>query len=951
MLTSEISAKAHRGGENEMDFKNIDKKYRPVPFWSWNEKLSPEETRRQIAMMDESGHGGFFMHARGGLQTEYMGEEWFENVSASIDEADHRGMHAWAYDENGWPSGFGGGKVNGKGEKYWQKYLRIRPVDADMSDIEPHRVISSDGKYIFYYDVNPYYVDTLDGEVIADFINEIYVPYYEKYGSRFDGFFTDEPQISRNGIPWSLTMLDEYRKAWGEELAPSLASLFLPVGNFEDVRVKFWKLCTDLFSKNYMKQIYDWCVSHGLGFTGHMVLEENLTIQITSNGACMPHYEYFTIPGMDWLGRPIFPCLTPVQVASVAAQTGKKQILSETFALCGHNVGHDELKRNYEWMMVRGINLMCQHLLGYSLRGIRKRDYPPAMYYQQPWWDEYKVFNDAMSRVGMILAEGRVKVDTLLMHNMTSAWICYNNGESSASKANAITPEFIEKGGIAGVNSYNGKDVMHYNSSLVSCATELERKHIPFHFGDETIMERHGRVEGNKLIIGEMEYTTVVLPDYIRFMPNTEKLLEEFRKNGGIITTVDALEPSDIIDNPEVTYTVREFDDFKAYYFVNSTDKEQRAKIARGSYAIDIVTGDRSEFAGEYTFPVYGSLLIIDDGTPCSSAKAEKKLKTLDIGGEWKISEKTLNSLTLDKCTYWFDGELQEENAYILDVLPRACDLLRPVDVKCEFVANVKELSDKLYLVCETPEIFDIKMNGMPIDKTDCGYFRDSAFRMIDIRKYAVIGENKIEMSVRFEQSAETYENIQKAVFFESNKNKLVYDMEIEAIYLVGDFAVEHSGEIVEGERGAAFFEDNFKIACAKENIALSNIERQGYPFFSGSMTLKKSFVLDSTDYKIAFGKQGINAIKLRVNGQDVRTILWAPYETDISKYLKVGENEIEITLINNLRNLLGPHHLGEGESYHVSPSSFYKRACLWNSMRDYPYFKEEYSLVKTGLI
>ena len=26
-----------------MDFKFIDKKYRPVPFWSWNEKLETEE--------------------------------------------------------------------------------------------------------------------------------------------------------------------------------------------------------------------------------------------------------------------------------------------------------------------------------------------------------------------------------------------------------------------------------------------------------------------------------------------------------------------------------------------------------------------------------------------------------------------------------------------------------------------------------------------------------------------------------------------------------------------------------------------------------------------------------------------------------------------------------------------------------------------------------------------
>jgi hypothetical protein len=31
-----------------MDFKNIPMKYRPIPFWSWNEKLETEETKRQI---------------------------------------------------------------------------------------------------------------------------------------------------------------------------------------------------------------------------------------------------------------------------------------------------------------------------------------------------------------------------------------------------------------------------------------------------------------------------------------------------------------------------------------------------------------------------------------------------------------------------------------------------------------------------------------------------------------------------------------------------------------------------------------------------------------------------------------------------------------------------------------------------------------------------------------
>ena len=65
-----------------MDFKNVPKKYRPIPFWSWNEKLDTEETKEQVRIMDEVGIGGFFMRARSGLQTEYMGSEWFDNTSA-----------------------------------------------------------------------------------------------------------------------------------------------------------------------------------------------------------------------------------------------------------------------------------------------------------------------------------------------------------------------------------------------------------------------------------------------------------------------------------------------------------------------------------------------------------------------------------------------------------------------------------------------------------------------------------------------------------------------------------------------------------------------------------------------------------------------------------------------------------------------------------------------------
>ena len=113
-----------------MNLRDPESMYRPVPFWSWNEKLSPEELRWQIREMKKVGLGGFFMHARGGLQTGYLSDEWMDCVKACLDEAAKLDMNAWLYDENGWPSGFGGGLVNGLGVDYQQKYLRHEVIDA-----------------------------------------------------------------------------------------------------------------------------------------------------------------------------------------------------------------------------------------------------------------------------------------------------------------------------------------------------------------------------------------------------------------------------------------------------------------------------------------------------------------------------------------------------------------------------------------------------------------------------------------------------------------------------------------------------------------------------------------------------------------------------------------------------------------------------------------------------
>ncbi len=900
-----------------MDFKKIDTRYRPMPFWSWNEKLSTEETKRQVELMHKAGLGGFFMHARGGLQTEYMGDEWFSNIETGIFEAEKLGMYPWAYDENGWPSGFGDGKVCGLGKKYQQKWLRY----DDCTEGE-NTICTIDGTR-YYYEVNPFYVDVLLFDATKVFLEEIYTPYYEKYENRICGFFTDEPQISRDGIPWSDTLPEEYKKAYGDDILPHLPELFQNSGDYKTTRIRFYKLICDLFSKNFMKQIYDWCTQRGLSLTGHLVQEETFRIQTTSSGAVMPHYEYFTIPGMDCLGRGIIYDLTPYQLGSACQQLGKKQVMSESFAGCGHNVSLEEMKKIYQHQMVHGVNLLCPHLEGYSLRGLRKRDWPPALFYQQPWWEKYNVFCDTLARTGQILAEGMPCPDTLLIHPMTTAWTFYNEGENEGLE------EFYQQ--------------------FKNTVNDFDKKHIQFHLGDETLIERHGRVDGNKFIIGKMQYKRVVLPENLTLFESTKKLLEEFVKNGGALLAPCEVEAENtVVDNENIIFTKRIYDKFDIYYFVNHTDQYQKANISVAGKCIDAQSGDVVPFPEKYTFAPGESVLVLFDGEKLEEEKIPEK--TLDLSGEWTIESTTPNILTLDFCCYYFDGKIQEENGYVPNIQNRALALKRPVKIKQVYTVHIEEVPKEICFVCETPEKFTISVNGTNIDsRKDEGFFIDTSFRKIDISSYVKCGINEIELLCDFKQSDRVYKDLEDAQIFETMKNKLTYDMEIEPCYLAGNFGVSVGGDWEKKERDSYTTPGEFKIVKKSETITLKDIQKQGFPFFAGKMVVSKEFDIDNTDYCVAFSKKGICAVNVSVNGENAGDLLWEPLKSDVSHLLRKGKNKITLTLYNTVRNMLGPHHLKEGESFWVMPSMFYKEKCVWSENPE-ENWSDDYCFVENSL-
>jgi hypothetical protein len=78
-------------------FKSPSKEYRGCPFWSWNTKLRKDQHLKQIDYFKEMGMGGFHMHVRVGLDTEYLGEEFMDMVRASVEYAEERDMLACLY--------------------------------------------------------------------------------------------------------------------------------------------------------------------------------------------------------------------------------------------------------------------------------------------------------------------------------------------------------------------------------------------------------------------------------------------------------------------------------------------------------------------------------------------------------------------------------------------------------------------------------------------------------------------------------------------------------------------------------------------------------------------------------------------------------------------------------------------------------------------------------------
>jgi len=560
-------------------FKTPGSIYRGAPFWAWNGKLDPVELRRQIRLMKQMGLGGFFMHARVGLDTAYLSKEWFDAVRACVDEAGKQEMQAWLYDEDRWPSGAAGGLVT-RHPEYRARRLTIRLLPPgttvkrtaqtlavfvariDGATARDVRLVPAGkapaavaGETILHCFVETEacsdwfngqtYLDTMNPAAVKAFIRVTHEAYRKQvgqaFGKRIPGIFTDEPDIrvalqELRGDPpgvqlsWTDRLPAVFRKRYGYDLLPRLLELAFDVEAtpVSQARYHYHDCVTHLFVDSFSRQVGDWCGRNGIQFTGHLMCEDSLSSQTDRVGDCMRFYEFMQAPGMDMLTENWRIFATAKQVSSAARQFGRPWRLTETYGCTGWDFPFAGHKALGDWQVACGINFRCQHLSWYTMQGEAKRDYPAAIFYQSPWWNLYGKVEDYFARVHAVMTRGTEVRDLLMVHPIESAWLATRRPTSADPARAQIDQAFLET-----------TDV-------------LLGAHLDFDYGDEELLSRHARVVRSKgrveLRVGRAVYRSVLVPAQITMRQTTLNLLKRFRAAGGTVvfagrtaTHVDAL--------------------------------------------------------------------------------------------------------------------------------------------------------------------------------------------------------------------------------------------------------------------------------------------------------------------------------------------------------------------------------------------------------------------------
>lgn len=635
------------------EFADPPAQFRGAPFWAWNTELNEEDLLWQIERLKEMGFGGFFIHTRSGMNTEYLGKEFMRLVCACNKKAKETGLYSYLYDEDRWPSGAAGGYVT-ENKAYRQKMIVISHTAPDEMQ-RRYRDCERDPELLAVYDINfdgegkiidyvcadevsvqkgerwyAYrmlaeksgwyngftYLDTMNPDAVDKFIEVTHEAYRrelgEEFGKSVPAIFTDEPSyytmtfkgLARDGadaaFPWTQNFSQEFNKRYGYNILSRFPEVVWEKSDRSPntERYRFFATATELFASNFSDRIGKWCRKNHIAFTGHYMEEPFLLSQMRAIGEAMRHYREFDIPGIDMLcNRKEFT--TVKQAQSAVHQFGREGMMCELYGVTGWDYDFRGHKFQGDWQAALGVTLRVPHLAWVSMRGSAKRDYPASIGYQSSWFQNYNYIENHFARINSALTRGKPLVNVAVLHPIESAWMTVGVREHTATASEELDEHF--------------QNVTEW----------LLRGQLDFDFFSESMLTELYRPDQDGFCLGEMSYRAVVVPPVVTVRSTTLKALDAFLQSGGKVIVCGGCPPcvdgekSDAAKNVWEKATCVNF----SQTAILKALKEERVVEINGSSGIrrkDIIYSLREEKDKKWLFLAHCDDMSREDGNDCA---------------------------------------------------------------------------------------------------------------------------------------------------------------------------------------------------------------------------------------------------------------------------------------------------------------------------------------------
>ena len=276
--------------------------------------------------LKNSGIDKAMLYPRSGCEIEYLSESWFDTIGNFIDSAKALDMGIWLYDDFNWPSGDAGGRVT-KIPEYRLKAIKVKGESLGEITCKSKHNAGLFGEKFF--------PDLLSPEAVDYFIKCTHEEYFKRFSQDFGsvilGIFTDEPSIGyccKDGcIPYYEGIDTDYFNLCHRDFYEDIKK------EYNDFYLNVTTVISNRFKHCYIEKLRDWCDSHGILMTGHLLCDNEVFWTVQHNGNLLKNLSSFSLPGVD----EIETCFEDDRELSlfgvIEYASGKNGAMAELFAL------------------------------------------------------------------------------------------------------------------------------------------------------------------------------------------------------------------------------------------------------------------------------------------------------------------------------------------------------------------------------------------------------------------------------------------------------------------------------------------------------------------------------------------------------------------------------------------------------------------------------------------